>query len=466
MTLGIIEFNDAGLRLMAADDPDQCVEMPGLALLEEKNLLLGEAALQQSRLQPLQYYNAFWQRLSAEPLSSHHSRFRHHADLAYTQLLELHKQMPALEQLIFAVPGSFSRDQLSLLLGIAGECPFSAVGLVDSALVSISLENNGLANTDNNRLIHLDMQLHQCVVSLLQIDRGQSPVLQRGQIELLPNTGLLAIWNRWTQFISDQFIEQTRFDPLHSAHTEQQLCNQLPGWIEQARNEEELLLEVEGKAVKLTRQQFIKPLIGHYQSLVKRALHFGGNGQLVLSHRLARLPGFGETASGLQTNTVTLPARALATGITQNLDTIRGDGGQLGYVQSLPIPEQPIPAKPAPTKDGNTAPPQNPEPAPAANNAIITHILVDRVAYPLSDQPLYINGPGAAAPVTSWRAPESRCSLQRLNGHAQQVSVQLVPETAAALQVNGKAVNDNATLSATDRLAIDGISSVQLIEVR
>src|SRR3990172_12282752 len=130
----IIELNDSEVRVAAAGRI--IVRSPGCAVVRGERVCFGHEALKLAHLHPRETYNRFWAHLSQDALHTPTRRFRHHADLAYAHLLALYEEAGKPDEVIFAVPGSFSNEQLSLLLGIAQACPFKAVGLVDSAVAS------------------------------------------------------------------------------------------------------------------------------------------------------------------------------------------------------------------------------------------------------------------------------------------------------------------------------------------
>jgi len=89
MTPCIIELNDIGILASPAElEP---VSSPGYALIQQGKLVVGQAALSQAKLHPQQLNNRFWQRLGMDPISHSGEAVRHHADLAYAHLLQLHE---------------------------------------------------------------------------------------------------------------------------------------------------------------------------------------------------------------------------------------------------------------------------------------------------------------------------------------------------------------------------------------
>ncbi|MGQ9425486.1 hypothetical protein ACXYTJ_07450 [Gilvimarinus sp. F26214L] len=441
MTVGIIELNDAGVRVAGGDRGTEFTESPGMAVINRKGLLLGDAAMRQSRLQPLQTNSLFWHRLSAEPLPIQSNQHRHHADLAFSHLLALHQDIPECQEVVFALPGSFSRTQMSLLLGIAGQCPFKAVGLIDSAVAASALHATA------GRVLHVDLQLHQCVFTLLQRDGD----LRRQQVEVLPNAGLLSLRERWAKVVADQFIDQSRFDPLHSAETEQALYDQLPTWMRHYGKSGEQFLEVGGKNIKLARETFIRAVEPLYRQIAERAGDLHGSGtQVLLSDRLDALPGLTDIfRQTLNSPAEALPGTAVFAGIEENQELIRGEPGQLSFVQALP----------ARAKASAPAPAENSAPERHA-----THLLLGDRAYPVDEEPLYLDLRRQV--VSSHGDIQAQFSLRR-----QGEGIALLPLNGSTITVNGATdrewlARDNAVLGCGDSLEIEGARHpLLLIEV-
>jgi hypothetical protein len=120
VSLAVLELNDAALLL--GDAGGVVVRSPGFALLTADAPVLGEAARAVARIDPRRTNNQFWQRLGTEPLHHAPTHTRHHADIGYRHLLHVHELGGKPAEVLLAVPGSFTREQLALLLGIAERC--------------------------------------------------------------------------------------------------------------------------------------------------------------------------------------------------------------------------------------------------------------------------------------------------------------------------------------------------------
>ena len=131
MSIKVIEINDSNIRV--GDETGIIFQSPGFALVTEDKLEVGELAERQSRIQPTNSFSKYWYELNLEPIS-HTAKVRHNADLAYAQLMYLAAEADIDQDVIFSVPGNFSKDQLAILLGLARQTKFTPVGFVNSAL--------------------------------------------------------------------------------------------------------------------------------------------------------------------------------------------------------------------------------------------------------------------------------------------------------------------------------------------
>ena len=175
MTLRVLEFNDAGIRV--SDDSGVLLSSPGYALVNGKRIEFGEHARKQSRLNPLNCYNQFWHKLNLDPFARPVAHYRHNADIAFSHLQDLAAATELKGDVLLAVPGSFSRQQLAILLGLIKQCSFRAVGIVDAGLAA------AIDQTHSDSVIHADLQLHQVVLSKLTRQGGELVLLDNAELD-------------------------------------------------------------------------------------------------------------------------------------------------------------------------------------------------------------------------------------------------------------------------------------------
>ena len=193
------------------------------AVLERGNALtFGGEALAQARLHPRQSNVDYLGKLSADPLAQPFDLARNHADLLYHHLKSLAEQISALrEPTLVVVPSTVSNEQLSLLLGVAQEAGVRIGSFADLACICAAAQPKPQAI----QFLELNMtSAYHCTVSL-------EPNTVAGAATEYLDTGISRIIDGWTNVIADQFVSSSRFDPLHAAHTEQQLYNLVTGWF-------------------------------------------------------------------------------------------------------------------------------------------------------------------------------------------------------------------------------------------
>jgi hypothetical protein len=251
VTLGVIEFNDQSLLIQAEDETRY--SEPGFARLTDHGIISGEEAREQAWRDPLHMYNQYWCHLNQTPLAHQHRFARHHGDIAFAQLKTLWDQAGSPEELILLPPGSFTRAQLSLLLGLVEALPAKTCAVVDSALAAC-------LDVDKNT-IFIDLHQHESVVVVCGPGEGLIRILDE---EVFPGVGMSQIYNSVARHISDALIENYRFDPLHSSETEQAIYDQIPHWLTRLGWEQDISITLDsdkGELPCILNRDAIKLLI-------------------------------------------------------------------------------------------------------------------------------------------------------------------------------------------------------------
>ena len=231
MTLAVVELNDQ--HLLIQTDQGLLYGEPGFAQLTKTGITTGDTAKASAWQQPQHSYNQYWRQLNQQPLPSPQQWARHHADIAFAQFKQLLQAAGSPDNIIIAVPGTVTDEQLSLLLGLASAIPVQVKAVIDSAL-AICAEH-----TESTLLV--DMQLHQTQVSLIDCSAGISSLSQQ---ETLPDIGIMQLYNAVARHISDRLVADYRYDPLHSSETEQALFDQLPDWLMQLGQQDKLSINL------------------------------------------------------------------------------------------------------------------------------------------------------------------------------------------------------------------------------
>jgi len=449
MTLAL-EINDAGLVL--ARDGQVVVEAPGCALLDGREPQTGAAAARRARLQPLHAETRYWQDLGTAALQRQTPAAGSYAEVACAQLTQLAREAGAAgSDTLYAVPAWYTREQLSVLLGVAREAGLPAAGLVDAGLAAAALEPVPAG------AVQLELTLHRAVVTVLE----HVGDLRRARYELLPQHGWLAMQQAWIDVIAAAFVRKTRFDPLHEAAGEQRLWDGLPGWLAALEHADTVTIEVPAAgttlAVELARAEFAAAAQGLYDAVVhvlQRARPAGGPLHVRVSHRWSGLPGFADRLAALRDcEWRPLPRGAAALGALAFESVLRRDPAQLVLVQRLPVPL-------ARAAAGAAAPATRvaPEDRP-------THVVHRGRAWPLGQDALLV---GAAVPagqraLTIAAGPGVSRVHCRLGSDAD--GAWLEDQSTYGTLLNGARVGGRVALRAGDRLRL-GNPGVELELVR
>ncbi|MDJ0883113.1 MAG: FHA domain-containing protein [Desulfobacterales bacterium] len=381
-----LEIHDTGIlcagpegRLHPTDA--EALESPGFALVHGQNLQLGMSALHQARRRPRQVICRFWEELNTQPLLSPEFEGYNHAELAYRHLEQVWRQVSAdAAEVVLTVPDHYEDRELGLLLGIASVLGLPIRGLISQALACTPPE------TDQGTDFHVDLHLHRLV--LTAVDGRPRPEVVRH--ETIIDQGREAVHREWVKMLADAFVHQTRFDPLYAADAEQDLHDRLPQ-IADARQQDPIHVEMQADGrthrIQLDQQAFMAPLapwienLGHTIGDWQRALSVSpDDSRLVLTHRVAALPGFVDTLE----NVTGLKARRLSAGAAA--------ANALAYAQlfskgstahGVPYLKR-VPRAPADTAAVRAAAPA--EDAPD----LPTHLLYRGRAYPIVDEPLVV----------------------------------------------------------------------------
>ena len=332
MNIGLIEINDSGIDVSIDGQP--VLQSPGYAVIDDQRLLLGTQAMQQARLLPRWTHTRFWHQLDTHALAADHPQVRHNADLAFAHLTSIWTAVQAdIDQVILAVPGDYSSAQLSLLLGMAREAGLPVRGLVDTALMAAAEHHQ------THPLLLLDIHLHRVTLSLLQTQAGR----RQSTTQTLPDTGLYRLWDRWANTIANQFIKDSRYDPLHLAASEQQLYDTIPRWITSREQLIEptfnLTFDTGVHQTSVSGEQLVAACVSLYPSIIQAVnarLEPGQPATLLISHRFAGFPGLLDSLAMLSGVTVErLSTDAVRQGIARHIDEILGTDEQIHHVTSL-----------------------------------------------------------------------------------------------------------------------------------
>lgn len=331
-------LNDSAISVSNADHV--LYREPGFALLEDDHVATGNEAYSSARLKPRRIHNRYWSDLKTTPLND--PRFKHMstADLASRQLEDIWKQVarPG-DRLAIAVPPYMSNDNLGLLLGIAMELDIDVIAIVDAAVSATR------RHYEHAVPVHIDLSLHAAMLTRL-MQEGQAQVERSAVID---DCGLLGLFDNWVRIIAEAFVQQSRFDPLHTAETEQVLQDNMFDWLAIAASAARVPMSVEYRGIvhraELETIEWVAAAAPVYQNIVSklRALYRAEDRPAIqLSDRAARMPGLAETLKTRVGGEVfLLGPGATARGLLQRCHEDRRSGG-LTLVRHLPWDQAPI----------------------------------------------------------------------------------------------------------------------------
>jgi hypothetical protein len=360
----LLDLNDAALALWT---PDAVLLSPAYARWHNDRYHFGLGAQSEARLHPREISTRYWSQLSLQPLVPALGRARHSADLVHTQLQDMLTQQPA-ETILLVVPGHFSREQVSLLLGILETLPTQVAAVVhrSAAIAGTSHVSDGC---------HVEVQLQQTVMTSLTVD-GDSVVA--GDTQSVSGFGWLWLLDRLAEAVAAQFVEQTRFDPQRKASSEQSLYDELPALLAALTEHSEHRLEIDGYSARVQRE----PLARVGQQWREELQRVTGERHWLVNSDIARLPGFDTEGLSLRVERDHWQRQILAAAPSFQQDA---DGLHLQRKVALSGEISHADGQSTAAADADIAPAS---PAHERVNATLlpTHLLIDDRATPLRDR--------------------------------------------------------------------------------
>ena len=417
MTLLGLELSDAGIlvaggrsvKLLEVDG--HALESPGYAIPEKERLLVGKSAADKAHLFPLQVINRFWDQLDTVPLEQKNRHAQSHAEVACAHLSLLWENAKAHgDEMIFAVPDYYGREQLGLILGMAQELSIPVKGFVSLPIAA------SFTPCPNAMLLHLDIHLHRLEIVFL----NQGDHLTRENSAAFQDVSLDLLYRKWVESIAGEFVQTTRFDPLHQALTEQELYNRLPGALEVLNRQSSFIFEIAQEKhtyrITLLKEMLKQRASAVYEDICRfvediRNEHGESDSSIVLqlTHRIARLPGLRDALSKIgNCQIMELEPGAGALGVLQLErelpDQLSGSGVSFFTSRPWQQTEKQLPRSVS---------------QETSERLGATHLLYRDVAYPISEKPLFIgsvDSPGGKGTSIRTEAPgvsQKHCTVQR-----------------------------------------------------
>ena len=235
MTTALLEINDFSIKASTSDNNtyNEC----GFAHVTDSGIITGDKGFEAFWRHPEKCSNNYWLFLDQQPLKTNWKWARHNADLAYAQLDSTLKSIGSPDEVVLCVSNTISVEQLSLLAGLLKALNISIKRIVDLNLFA------GLAMRQSAWLI--DMQLHQATLTLVEKSiSDDQEIFSIKESETLPNFGFMHICNTIAGDISKKLINNSRFDPMHSSGSAQDLYNQIKSNINEFEENNELNFQI------------------------------------------------------------------------------------------------------------------------------------------------------------------------------------------------------------------------------
>jgi hypothetical protein len=376
MGLLAAHLNDAGI--VVVNDEKILYHEPGFALLEDDRLITGAEAFANASLNPRRIQNHYWSQLRTDALPDR--RFHHlsSADLVSCQLEQLWRIVakPG-DELAIAVPAYMNNENLGLLLGIAAELNIPIVAMTDAAVCATR------RHYEHAVPVHVDLSLHSSQLTRLL----QEEQVQVDRSEVIDDSGLVLLHENWVKTVAEALVQQSRFDPLHTAETEQLMRVKMPGWLAIACSSPVVSVAIEYRGTTHTAEieslEFVAAAAPVYQGIVSslRALYRSEELPAIqLSDRAARMPGLADTLKTRVGGEVfLLEPGATARGLIKRCTSARTGGG-LTLSRHLPWDQSPVTVESAVAGDNGGQP---------------THLLFGHNAFSLRGEPLVLGSQAA-----------------------------------------------------------------------
>jgi len=147
---------------------------------------------------------------------------------------------------------------------------------------------DGLEFLNQQEITHIDLQLHQLVLTNYYIVEAQ---LELKDQEIIQDISFLRFIDHLLHLLQDKFIQSSRFDPLHSGDTEQQLFDQLIQMISTSEHKAfQVDTDQKQHKIELSSQELHSLANSFKTELVKRLP--SSSGKLAYTPVFAQLPGF------------------------------------------------------------------------------------------------------------------------------------------------------------------------------
>jgi len=324
-------INDAAITVL--NDSRIVYREPGFALLNGDRLITGSEAFRKARIDPRRIQHRYWSNLTIDPLPDVGFSHLSAADLVVRQLEQVIQSAGSTE-IVFAIPAYMTQQHLGLLLGIAAELKLTVVAMIDAAVAATRREYKAAVP------VHVDISLHSASLTRL----SQASGVQIERVELLQDSGSYALFDAWLNCLAEAFVQQSRFDPLHTAETEQMLVDRMSGWLDEAARSDKVRLLIEFGSTTYEAEIESLRLIGAaapvYERMASRLRSMFRADEmpaLQITDRVARLPGLADMLKArVGGELFVLEPGATARGALARCDESMAGGAGVSLIRNLP----------------------------------------------------------------------------------------------------------------------------------
>lgn len=375
MTRAAAHLNDAGITMYR--DGRIVYREPGFAFLDDQRLASGQQAFDHARIDPRRVQHRFWSDLVTTPLTDRRFSHMSAADLASHQLERMwHAGGDGRTDLVLAVPAYMTAENLGLLLGITRELSIPVAAMVDAGVAATRREYV------NAVPVHIDISLHATTLTRL----AQPGHVQVDRVEVIDDCGIYDLSDTWLTTIAEAFVQQSRFDPLHTAATEQMLFNRLAGWLEEAARSDRVHVTLEyggiGHEADIESLALIGAAAPYYQRIASKLrplFRAEETPAIQVTDRVGRLPGLADMLKARVGGALfVLEPGATAHGALTRCRDLPEPGvdGRISLRRQLPWDQSPASVKP--------------DVASRAGAGVPTHLLFGSKAYAIDRAPLVL----------------------------------------------------------------------------
>lgn len=431
MATVVIDFYDSGILI--SDGNCILVNSLSYALIAANNsIIVGDLAEQQAYLRPREISTQFWGHLSANSKTQH---VVSNAELAFKHLQFVWEQVCGQDYtVILATPNTLSKQDLGLLLGICKKLSIPVQGIVSKAVLALQ------GPVANSIIVYLDVLQQQ--ISITEIIQKQESV-SSSLINTTSSHGLQSLTRHLATTIAEQFIAETRFDPMHIAEDEQQFFDKLPLWLNILTSNESVKCILSSNkidySITLHKELVLNLNYAAFSEIAACILPLlktqdKDNITIICSQTCTQVFGFTnylETLPGCAV--VRMDKNNIAKQALQYIEQIEANDNQVHYTTSL-ILDQGIKPLPVQFNAGSLS----------SLNENPDHLLIDNHAYPITPELfLEINNRGVLT-IGNGCSDNSVCKISK-----QGLLIQVT-------NINGRNINFNKELLVSQKLASIG----------